>query len=221
MFFMSYVSEYPLELPVFELTPATSQVAFEGDKLPLECRVTEPPTGTFMNVTWTHGDLEDIQTDRTRGLFVHVRVDPDRTRVTTLVVEQLNARRDTGNWTCRVTTSLGGVSERSVQIVVLSSAIGSSNSKGQYCPMSVTDSNRGRYIWPRTITGVQQDLPCVTMPVVAGLGPARARRHCEVDGRWSEPDVSQCSFTSDTTRRLEEYSQVTYYFISLQFLLIH
>lgn len=207
------VAEYPLELPVFELTPSTSQVAFEGDKLPLECRVTEPPAGILMNVTWTRGgssvtDPEEIQTDKSRGLIVHVRTEPDRTLVTTLVVERLDAQRDSGNWTCRVTTSHGGVTERSVRVVVLS---GSASSSSQYCPLSVTESNRGRYLWSRTLAGVEQELECTVTDVKPPRSAvARAKRLCDVGGRWSEPNVSQCGYTSDTTRLLEELSFVSF-----------
>jgi hypothetical protein len=31
-------SDRPLELPLFEIFPSKSQVVFEGDKLPFECR---------------------------------------------------------------------------------------------------------------------------------------------------------------------------------------
>jgi hypothetical protein len=166
-----------------------------------------------MNVTWTRGgssivDPEEIQTNKSRGLIVHVRTEPDRTLVTTLVVERLDAQRDSGNWTCRVTTSHGEVTERSVRVVVLSGS--ASGSSSQYCPLSVTESNRGRYLWPRTLAGVEQELEC-TVADVKQLRSAvvRAKRLCDVGGRWSEPNVSQCGYTSQTTRRLEELSFVS------------
>ena len=39
-------SERPLELPLFEIRPNRSQVVFEGDKIPFECRasVVDPET---------------------------------------------------------------------------------------------------------------------------------------------------------------------------------
>jgi len=188
--------DWPLELPVFELVPATSQVVFEGDRFPLECHVAE--LNAEMNVTWIH-DSEVVETDRERGLLLHTRRLPDRTHVTTLVIEQLNAESDSGNWTCHVATTLG-TSELSIEIVVLSR-------KTVHCPPEVTNSNRGQYIWPSTIAGMEQMIPCI-----AGAAPgfdrsvaAAAWRVCDYAGNWKDADVSQCRYVSKTTQTLEDY----------------
>jgi len=187
--------DWPLELPVFELVPPTSQVVFEGDKFPLECHVAE--SDMEMNVTWIH-DNEAVTVSRERGLLLHTRRLPDRTRITTLVIEQLNAESDTGNWTCRVATMLG-TSELSIELVVLSR-------KTVYCPPEVTNSNRGQYIWPSTIAGMQQMIPCI-----AGSAPdldrsvvASAWRICDDAGNWKDADVSQCRYISKITQTLED-----------------
>jgi len=193
-------ADWPLQLSLFELVPATSQVVFEGDRFPLECHVAE--SNTEMNVTWIH-DSKVIRTDHERGIILHTDELPDQTHVTTLVIEQLNAESDTGNWTCRVSTALG-TSELSIEIVVLSR-------KTIYCPIEVTNSNRGRYVWPQTIAGMEQTIPCIagSAPEFDGSDVAVAQRLCDVDGNWKDADVSQCRYVSKTTQTLEDYLLVS------------
>jgi len=188
--------DWPLELPVFELVPATSQVVFEGDRFPLECHVAE--SDPAMNVTWIHGS-DMVEMDRERGLLLYTRQLPDRTRVTTLVIERLNAESDSGNWTCHVATALG-TSELSVEIVVLSR-------KTVHCQPEVTDSNRGHYVWPSTIAGMEQVIPCIAgaAPGFDASAVAAARRICDDTGNWKDADVSHCRYVSKTTQTLEDY----------------
>ena len=191
--------DWPLELPVFELVPSTSQVVFEGDRCPLECHVTE--SDVEMNVTWIH-DSKVLKADRERGVLLHTHRLPDRRRVTTIVIERLNADRDTGNWTCHVATSLG-TSELSIEIVVLSR-------NTVYCRPEVTSSNRGQYIWPSTIAGAEQTIPCTAgsaLDINRGT-VASARRICDDAGNWKDADVGQCRYVSKITQTLEDYSLV-------------
>jgi len=191
-----YCADWPLELSVFELVPSTSQVVFEGDRFSFKCHVAE--SETEMNVTWMHnGDVVRIDDDH--GLTLSTDQLPDRTRTTTLIIQHLNAATDTGNWTCRVETALGA-SELSVEIVVLSR-------KTVYCPMEVTNSNRGQYIWPSTIAGMEQTIPCIasSAPGFDASDVGVARRTCDVSGHWTNADVSQCRYVSKTTQALEDY----------------
>ena len=189
-------ADWPLELSLFELVPSTSQVVFEGDRFPLKCHVAE--SDIEMNVTWIH-DSKVVRTDQERGLILRTDRLPDRTRITTLVIEELNAESDTGNWTCRVTTALG-TSELSIEIVVLSR-------KTIYCPIEVTNSDRGRYIWPQTIAGMEQMIPCIagSTPGFDGSDVAAAQRMCDVAGNWKDADVCRCRYVSKTTQTLEDY----------------
>jgi len=193
---MMCFADWPLELPLFELVPSTNQVVFEGDRFLLKCHVAE--SDVEMNVTWIH-DSKVVRTDHERGLILHTERFPDQTRITTLMIEQLNAESDTGNWTCHVVTSLG-TSELSIEIVVLSR-------KTVYCPIDVTNSNRGRYVWPSTIAGMEQMIPCIASRALEfdGSGVAAARRSCDVSGSWKDADVSQCRYVSKTTQTLEDY----------------
>ena len=47
-----YFSDWPLELPHFELIPSTNQVVFQGDSLPITCQAKffDPS----MNFSWLH-----------------------------------------------------------------------------------------------------------------------------------------------------------------------
>lgn len=187
--------DWPLELPVFKLVPATRQVVFEGDRFPLECHVSE--SDIEMNVTWIH-DSETLGMDREHGFLLHTSQLPDRTRVSTVVIEQLNADGDSGNWTCHVATALG-TSELSIEIVVLSR-------KTIHCAPEVTNSNRGQYVWPSTIAGMEQMIPCIAgASPGSGLSVAVARRICDNAGNWKDADDSQCRYISKTTQTLENY----------------
>jgi len=198
------IVEWPLELPVFELVPATSQVVFEGDRFPLECHVAE--LDAEMNVTWIH-DSEMVEIDHERGLLLYTRQLPGRTRVTTLVIERLNAESDSGNWTCHVATALGK-SELSVEIVVLSR-------KTVHCLPEVTDSDRGQYVWPSTIAGMEQTIPCIAgaAPGFDASAAAAARRICDGTGNWKDADDSHCRYVSKTTQTLEDYLLVCMHLI--------
>lgn len=185
---------------MFELVPSTNQVVFEGDKLQLECHVSE--SDIEMNVTWIH-DGEMVEADHELSPLLYKRRLPDRIGVTTLVIEQLNAAGDSGNWTCRVETALG-TSELSIEIVILSW-------KTVYCPPEVTNSNRGQYVWPSTIAGVKQIIPCSAgaAPDVDRSMVAAAQRICDSAGNWQDADVSQCRYVSKTTQALEDYLLVS------------
>lgn len=181
---------------MFELVPSTSQVVFEGDQFSLECHVVE--TDIDMNVTWMHsGDA--VESDDENGLLLNVRRLPARRRVTTLTIERLNTERDSGNWTCRVSTALG-TSELSLELVVLSR-------KTVQCPPEVTNSNRGQYVWPLTIAGMEQAIPCTAggAPDAGRSVVASARRKCDDAGSWKDADVSRCRYVSKTTQALEDY----------------
>ena len=86
---------------MFEIKPSHSQLVFEGDKLPFECRasVIHPRT----NIAWVReGGNIVITTNKTAGIFVHTSYSPDRTIVLhSLVVENLDKSHG-GIWSCQV-----------------------------------------------------------------------------------------------------------------------
>lgn len=201
--------EWSLELPIFELTPSASQVVFEGDKLPFECRASE--IGHDMNISWVRSGIGDVGggyagatvlSNRMLGVFVHVQSLPDRTRVSSLVLEHLTTSHS-GVWKCVVETAQGSIS-RSVVIIVLSSDT-------PYCPAVGTDTNKGRYNWPKSMAGFAQRLPCTSGAAAdyTGDGVASASYRCDAVGRWRDLNTSDCQYTSTNTRVLEEYAKVS------------
>ena len=61
-------SERVLELPVFELSPSSQQVVFQGDKLPFQCHAsaTDPQTDIY----WVRNQ-EKVLSNKSLGIIVH------------------------------------------------------------------------------------------------------------------------------------------------------
>ena len=132
---MLLLVDWPVELPLFELTPATSQVVFQGDKLPFVCRASVIDSSTRM--VWIR-EGKPVLTNKTVGIFVHTRYSPDRTvMINSLVLEKL-ALKDSGIWQCRVQTMRGNVS-KTVNIIVISVDT-------LYCRKKVTITNKGNAV---------------------------------------------------------------------------
>jgi len=83
-----------------------------------------------------------------------------------------------------------------------------------FCAALITDTDRGRYHWPKSVAGsTVQQLPCVAGPA-SELGPtnnatAVARHRCVSPGRWAELDVSGCQYTDHVTRQLANVAAVS------------
>ena len=83
-----------------------------------------------------------------------------------------------------------------------------------FCAPLITDTDRGRYHWPKSVAGsTVQQLPCVAGPA-SELGPtnnatAVARHRCVSPGRWAELDVSGCQYTDHVTRQLAHVAAVS------------
>ena len=91
--FIPYFSlaDWPVELPRFDLSPGSSQVVFEGDSLPFECRATV--VDAAMRLYWVRND-EAVETNDTLGVHVTTQYSPDMTEMTTrLVVDFLKVGR--------------------------------------------------------------------------------------------------------------------------------
>lgn len=86
---------------MFEIKPAQSQLVFEGDKLPFECRASFGYGRT--QIAWVRdGGKVVIETNKTAGIFVHTSYTPDRTIIShSLVVENLDKSHE-GVWSCQV-----------------------------------------------------------------------------------------------------------------------
>ena len=191
-------SDWPLELPVFELVPATNQVVFEGDKLPFRCRATH--VEKEMKIDWIHEENK-IVSNRSLGYFIHIETLPDVTLKTSLVLEHLSVQHS-GIWKCLVQSSAGNVS-KSVTVVVLSQDM-------KYCPATATNGNKGSYYWPKTLAGVVRSLPCSVGDYGKSSEEENAYHSCDERGSWIELDTSNCPYHSEVTRILEQTLSVRF-----------
>lgn len=73
---------------------------------------------------------------------------------------------------------------------------------------SVTKDNKGQYFWPKTVAGHVVELPCES-EISIGI----ARYNCTLGANWHNLNTSLCSFTSETTRILQQYAKVQNRFI--------
>lgn len=179
-------------------------MVFEGDKLPFECRASVIDPATKMS--WLRGGRE-VRTNRTIGIYVHTAKSPDKTIMTqSLALESLEKQHN-GIWQCRVSTPQGEVS-KSVTITVISDTATS-------CPEVTVRTNKGVYVWERTVAGIQKQQPCKM-----GEKRAPATYYCNNLGRWENLNVKQCSYISETTRKLQACAEVRSWVSALRFFLL-
>lgn len=76
---------------------------------------------------------------------------------------------------------------------------------GNFFFFSVTENDKGRYTWPETISGHKVNLPCELED--KKVFPY-ATHSCSINGTWVELDTSNCAYTSNITRILQESSRV-------------
>lgn len=106
------------------------------------------------------------------------------------------SRNHTGQWKCRLLfQNQTATQTRAIFVVVISNIT-------KYCPISVTNSNKGVYTWPKTIAGYTVDIPCQVNENM------KAYHVCGSDGTWLEANTTQCTFVSEITRILEQFSKV-------------
>ena len=200
---MIYICHYfftgwPVELPAFQLTPSSSQVVFEGDKLPFECQASFTDKTTKM--LWVREDRV-LETNKSEGMYIHEQKAAGGTIIKRLVLDHLSPKHN-GVWKCVVQTRQGNAT-KSVNIIVISDDT-------VYCSQKITTSNKGEYTWPKTVQGVQIDLSCQAGPASSytGESPAQAYYRCNTQGKWVDLDESRCGYSSQFTRVLEQYAEV-------------
>ncbi|KAK7468009.1 hypothetical protein BaRGS_00036753, partial [Batillaria attramentaria] len=182
-----------LQLPVFEIKPSQSQVVFEGDKLPFECRASVVHTKTHIAWVREAGKLV-VTNNKTAGIFVHTSMSPDKTIIIqSLVVENLDKSHE-GVWSCQVTTPQGQVTKH-VEVEVL-------NYVGLSCPSTVQVTPKGKYEFEEMLAGVKAKMPCEV-----GGKDKYVTYQCDMQGNWRDLNTSSCGFTSDLTRNLEKLAQ--------------
>lgn len=171
---------------MFEIFPSKSQVVFEGDKLPFECRASVIDRQTKM--VWIRNE-EVVETDRPRGVIVHTSTSRDQSiMIHHLVLEELS-KNDSGIWQCRVTSPQGNVTSN-ISIVVIPAT-------ARYCSSFTTTTDKGVYKWPKTVAGVKSELPCK-------IGNNKFASHfCSETGIWEKLNVKNCEYTDVKLRGLD------------------
>lgn len=109
-------------------------------------------------------------------------------------------RNHTGVWKCFF-MSLQTNHSKSLTITVISDGT-------KYCPVALTSNNKGTYNWPKTIVNNTVTLPCQSLHLNYNISIQKASYHCSSTGDWSNLNTSLCSYTSDTTKILEQFSKV-------------
>ncbi|XP_067657299.1 adhesion G protein-coupled receptor A3-like [Haliotis asinina] len=183
--------KHDLQLPFFVISPQESQIVFEGDKLPFNCRASFIHADT--HIAWIRKGVA-VETNKSAGVFVVTSKTPDDTIIThTLALNNLQ-KSHSGVWSCQVSTPQGKVS-RDVSITVI-------KDPEKNCPHIHKITNKGNYTWHETIAGVTVKKPCK----VGGKNDF-ATYYCDEYGYWKYLNISQCDYVSDRTRMLHRLAQ--------------
>ncbi|KAK2144259.1 hypothetical protein LSH36_773g00046 [Paralvinella palmiformis] len=196
-----FTCDEEVELAYFELSPATSQVVFEGDQLQFECRASVRDMDAHM--MWVRGG-QKIANNQTLGILIHQTYSPDNSiLMQSLILRRLQVSHS-GVWTCFIQTARGNTS-KSVNVIVMSL-------QATYCPAVNNITAKGTYSWPKTVSGLKTSLPCERGPAAwyKGESAAMATHMCTVEGHWEQLDVNQCAYVSEVTQILEQYSTIEF-----------
>lgn len=186
-------------LPKIELKPAENQIVFEGDSLTLQCLAPDvyvEPRKSKVEWLWLDSDPKLIFPD----LRIENHVLPSAGRISsTLVITKVN-KSHTGVWDCFI-MSLQANHSKGLTVTVISE-------ETKYCPITLTSNNKGTYNWPKTIINNTVTLPCQALHLNYDISSQRASHFCSISGEWVNLNTSICSYTSDTTKILEQFSKV-------------
>jgi len=181
-----------------ELLPALSpQTVFVGDTISLTCRATTLDLDTsHVTLSWVR--LNTLVTNRT-DITVTTR---RQTNVLDTSLRFTNlTKQHFGRWLCLADTSGSSLNKSITLEVVPSDAI--------HCSPTVTVTNKGTYVWNKTLSGRVADLPCDYVTSAAVMtSQARAFHRCNSRGLWTELNVAGCEYTSYVTRVLTTMTKV-------------
>ncbi|XP_060525935.1 adhesion G protein-coupled receptor A3 isoform X2 [Cylas formicarius] len=186
-------------LPLIDMTPGNNQIVFAGDSLKLHCRA--PIISDLVddsNLEWLWLDAKpkkyfnDVSVETE---FLHSMGFID----STLIVKKLRKAHE-GVWTCLYTSREGNHS-KSITIVVISDDT-------VFCPTTTTQNNKGTYVWPKTISNNTAELPCESLNLYYNESEQRASYSCSPNGTWQLLNTSRCSYVSDNTKILQQFSRV-------------
>ncbi|XP_023233555.1 adhesion G protein-coupled receptor A3-like [Centruroides sculpturatus] len=188
---------WPVQLPLFELSPKVNQLVFEGDALLFQCRVSNVEDNIKLN--WMLDDLA-ITTDPLGVVAVQTHVSQDGSVLRSLLSISRLHTHHSGIWRCHVETPRGNES-RSIQIIVIAE-------NNRVCSRMMTSDNKGQYLWPETLASITVELQCEGIPAGAlGYMPAFAYHTCNNEGKWENLDTSSCPYVSEVTKVFEQFSK--------------
>ncbi|KRT81844.1 hypothetical protein AMK59_5731 [Oryctes borbonicus] len=188
------------DIPAVELSPNYSQIVFEGDSLKLNCRASIISNNyeSEDQIEWLWANLDP------KHYFENISIERDYFNDngflhSSLSINKLN-RNHTGIWDCHLFSPKYNQS-KGISIVVISN-------ETIYCPIVTITNNKGSYTWPRTIINHTVTLPCEFIQPNNDISKQKASYFCSEDGIWKNLDTDECSYISETTKILEQFSKV-------------
>ncbi|CAH0552940.1 unnamed protein product [Brassicogethes aeneus] len=188
--------------PMLEMRPSENQVVFEGDKLQLQCRIPlildsfDSDLDSKIEWKWLDSDPKKYFNDI---IYEKQQLPREGLSISILTIKRLK-QNHTGIWNCQFLTNRGNHSKEITVVVI------SNNTK--YCPMTVSTNNKGTYNWPRTLVNYTVTIPCESLNLNYDVKQQKASYSCSKQGEWKDLNTSYCSYISDTTKILEQFSKV-------------
>ncbi|KAL7302319.1 hypothetical protein TKK_0004982 [Trichogramma kaykai] len=196
--------------PSIEIVPDQNQVVFAGDAVSFKCRAPSITNDRYARLYWLWYsnitsdvvDLELYNDPRVKfnDILIENRYLDDSGMVSSVLNIDPVKESHIGQWNCFLISTYGNIS-RAINVIVISN-------NTQYCPLSVTRSNKGVYAWPRTVLGWKVELDCEGNGVSIGLPAPKATYECNNKGEWVNLNMEQCPYVSATTKILEQFSTV-------------
>lgn len=189
-------------LPILELKPDENQVVFEGDTLSLHCLAPSISDSyddlQRSKIEWNWFNLDP------KGHFSDIIIEnhdlQSAGRISsTLTISKLKTNHS-GMWNC-LFSSMQDNHSKGISVIVISD-------ETKYCPLTITSNNKGTYNWPRTIVNYTVVILCESLNLNYDVSNQKAFYYCSEEGKWTNLNTSMCSYISDTTKILEQFSKV-------------
>ncbi|XP_065226390.1 adhesion G protein-coupled receptor A3 isoform X2 [Planococcus citri] len=177
------------------LNPEEDQIVFEGDSLHLLCELDEH--SAVKNNEELHWTLEGQDPVAMFPTSVRSYYDRNEGLSNVLMIENI-VEKHAGEWSCHFISPYVNKSS-SITVVVISK-------RTTYCDITVTDTNKGRYIWPETVSGRKVSLPCELEEKNQPF--PYATYFCASNATWFDLNTSNCPYMSNITRILQESSKM-------------
>ena len=178
-----------------KITPDRPQISFEGDSLQLDCHV-----GLLTNdilFRWFHNST---QLSHSSPAVSITNLPPSQHQARPGHHSQLTVSRlagsHSGNWTCSALLDTGLVQNISVNVEVISSSV-------LLCPPTTTNTSKGLYHWPATVSGHTSVKVCQNS---SGPGTAQLTQTCDLTGTWAVLNDSACGHVSEVTENLRLFA---------------